>query len=283
MDPIWSQKSSVTRDFALLSAVIVFIAILTSIWVTYETYTDQSEKVSAEMEQEALRVERGLNTEILRASHLLEAIGRQLLQQETQDVTDIAQLLRSFDTSNDYYSVFLWVNEDLQAVTSSLQGVLDAPVDVSDRDYVIHSRSQPFRIQVGRPVQGRISDTLVIPMAMGLTDYTGKYIGSVTVSLDLRTMTSMVQEYVRNQEVGFAILDENLNMLTRSTRAETIIDTDFALEQLAHMQPQSGSSGVVTRPVLTSGNRIFLITVILRISLISYSPPMPASGARLTA
>lgn len=257
MDPIWSQKSSVTRDFALLSAVIVFIAILTSIWVTYETYTDQSEKVSAEMEQEALRVERGLNTEILRASHLLEAIGRQLLQQKSQSVTDIAQLLRSFDTSNDYYSVFLWVDDELQAVTSSLQGVLDAPVDVSDRDYVIQSRNQPFRIQVGRPVQGRISDTLVIPMAMGLTDYTGKYIGSVTVSLDLRTMTSMVQEYVRNQEVGFAILDENMNMLTRSTRAETIIDTDFALEKLAHRQLQPATSGAVTEPDLTSGNRIF--------------------------
>lgn len=257
MDPIWSQKSSVTRDFTLLSAVIVFIAILTSIWVTYETYTDQSRKISAEMEQEALRVERGLNGEIIRATHLLEAIGRQLLQQQSPSNTHIAQLLRSFDTNNDYYSVFLWVDEGGHVVTSSLQGVLENPVDISDRDYIIRSRSEPFRVQVGRPAAGRISNTMVIPMAMGLTDYTGKYIGSVTVSLDLQAVTALVQEYVRNQDVGFAVLDERYNLIALSPRAEKLLSSNHVQEQLAAMQPLPATSGTVTTPELTSSNRVF--------------------------
>lgn len=257
MDPIWSHKSSVTRDFALLSAVIVFIALLTSVWVSYETYTDQSRKVSAEMEQEALRIERGFHSELNRASYLLEAIGRQMLQRGNADLTQTAQTLRAFDTNNDYYSVFLWVDERLQAVTSSRQGVLETPIDLSDREYITRSRTEPFKIQVGKPVEGRISRTLVIPMAMGLTDYTGRYIGSVTLSLDLKAMTHVVQEYVRNQEVGFAVLDENLNLLTQDARAQKALADGHVLEQLAAMQLRQGGEGVVTQPSLVSSNREF--------------------------
>lgn len=257
MDHIWSQKSSVTRDFSLLSAVIVFIALLTSVWVTYETYTDQSRKVSAEMEQEALRIERGLTTEIERASYLLEAIGRQILQRGTQDKTIIAQMLRSFDTSSDYYSVFLWVDEDLRGVTSSRQGVLETPVDLSDRDYIHKSKAEPFKIQIGKPINGRISGKQVIPLSMGLTDYTGKYIGAVTLSLDLQALSANVQEYIRNQDVGFAILSENLNMLTGDNRAQQALSSDFVIGQMGLKPLARGSEGIITQPGLVANNRIF--------------------------
>lgn len=257
MDPIWNHKSSVTRDFALLSGVIIFIAILTSVWVTYETYTDQSRKVSAEMEQESLRIERGFNREVLRASYLLEAIGRQILQRGNGDINAIAQMLRSYDTGNDYYSVFLWIDENMQAVTSSRQGILETPIDLSDRDYIKRARSEPFKIQVGRPIEGRISETLVIPISMGLTDYTGKFIGSVTLSLDMAAMSRIVQEYVRNPEVGFAILNENASVLTRDPRAEKALATDYVVSQLETMQLRSGREGIVTQPGLFSSDRVF--------------------------
>lgn len=258
MDPIWSQKSSVTRDFALLSGVIVFIAILTSIWVTFETYTDQSRKLSAEMEQEALRIERGMTSEINRASYLLEAIGRQILQRGNSDVTVIAQMLRSFDTANDYYSVFLWVDEDLHAVTSSRQGILENPVDISDRDYIIRSQVEPFKIHVGQPIQGRVSNTLVIPMAMGLTDYTGRYMGSVTLSLDLQSMSRIVQEHVRNQDVGFALLNPNLNPLASDTKAEKLLAAPAVVQALENLNlDEVPNEGILTQPALFERNRVF--------------------------
>src|SRR5688572_14303575 len=142
MEHLWSQKSSVNRDFALLSAVIVFIALLTCAWVTYETYTDQSRKISAEMEQEVLRIERGLKVEIERASHLLEAIGRQILQRGTTDKTVIAQMLRSFDTNSDFFNIFVWVDEGMYAVTSSRQGIYDQPVDMRELTHIQQSKSE---------------------------------------------------------------------------------------------------------------------------------------------
>jgi two-component system, cell cycle sensor histidine kinase PleC len=257
MDHIWSQKSSVTRDFSLLSVVIVFIALLTSVWVTYETYTDQSHKIAAEMEQEALRIERGFTAEISRASYLLEAIGRQILQRGVTDATVIAQMLRSFDTSNDFYSVFLWVDADLRAVTSSRQGVLNPPVDLSDRAYVQKSKLEPFKIQVGRPIDGRISEKKVIPLSMGLTDYTGKYIGSVTLSLDLYALTASMRDYVRNSDIGYAILSDSLNPLAADIKAEKALKSQYVLNQLSLASIAQGREGMITRPSLTSGERIF--------------------------
>lgn len=258
MEQLWSQKSSVTRDFSLLSAVIVFIALLTSIWVTYETYTEQSTKISAELEQEALRIERGFQSEIERASYLLEAIGRQILQRGTEDKQVIAQMLRSFDTGSDYYSVFLWIDPDLQAVTSSRQGVLETPIDLSDRAYVQKSQTEPFKIQIGSPIDGRISDTRVIPLSMGLTDYTGRYIGTVTLSIDLGELTAMVQEYVRNPDIGFAILSErNLAILASDTRAQEALQSEHVVSQLGMRSLTRDSAGPVTRPSLLERERLF--------------------------
>lgn len=257
MDHIWSQKSSVTRDFSLLSAVIVFIALLTSIWVTYETYTDQSQKVSLEMEQEALRIEHGFNTEIKRASYLLESLGKQILQRGVNDETALAQMLRAFDTNSDYFNVFLWVNEDLQAVTSSRQGVLEHPIDLSDRQYALKSQSEPFKIHMGKPMNGRISNKMVIPLAMGLTDYTGKYIGTVTLSLDLRGLTAIVQDYMRNPDVGFAILSESMAVLAGDVRAKDALSSEYVINQMGLRPMVKGSYGIITQPTLVSSNRIF--------------------------
>ncbi|MCH2547905.1 MAG: hypothetical protein MK052_09905 [Alphaproteobacteria bacterium] len=257
MDHFWSQRSSVTRDFTLLSIVIVFIALLTSVWVTYETYIDQSQKVTTEIEQEAIRIERGMNGEITRASYLLEAIGRQIIQRGTIDKTVIAQMLRSFDTSSDYYSVFLWVDEDLKAVTSSRQGVLETPINFSDRIYIQKSKIEPFKIQVGKPIEGRVSNKMVIPLAMGLTDYTGKYIGSVTLSIDLRSLTDLVQEFVRNKDVGFAILSDELKVLSSDETAQHALEPEYVISKMSLRKPSQGTAGAVTMPNLVSSNRIF--------------------------
>lgn len=114
MQALWSHKTSVTRDFTVLSVVIVFIAVLASVWVAYETFVDQSRKIGHELETEAERIDRAFHSEIERASYLLEAIGRQIIQRGTNDKTIIAQMLRSYDTNNDFYSVFLWVDDNQQ-------------------------------------------------------------------------------------------------------------------------------------------------------------------------
>lgn len=257
MDPLWSHKSSVNRDFSVLSGVIVFIALLTSLWVAYEAFTDESKRISTQLEEEALRIDKALNLEISRASYVLESVGRQVIQRGVEDKTQIAQMLRAFDSNNEYYSVFLWVDDDLQAVTSSRQGVLDVPVDLSDRVYIQQSKQFPFHIQIGKPTQGRISETLVIPLAMGLTDHTGRYIGSVTLSIDLQNLTENVQEYLHNNDVGFTILSDSLSILANNRQGEKILESKSLMKQVDQRILQNYENSLLDKPTLFSSNRIF--------------------------
>lgn len=258
MDSIWSQKSSVNRDFSVLSGVIVFIALLTSLWVAYETFSDEAKRISSQLSDEAERIDKGFDSEIDRARYVLESVGRQIIQENTSDTTRIAQMLRAFDGNNEYYSVFLWVDSNLQAVTSSREGILANPVDLTDRPYIQQSKQQPFRIKIGQPTTGRISDRLVIPMAMGLTDQTGRFIGSVTLSIDVENLSNRIKGYIHNSRVSFTILNNDGVALSKENElSQGTTGGESLLERVRANIALKNENGFLKSPTLFSGNRVF--------------------------
>ncbi|MBM3618450.1 MAG: HAMP domain-containing protein, partial [Alphaproteobacteria bacterium] len=258
MDSIWSQKSSVNRDFSVLSGVIVFIALLTSLWVAYETFSDEAERISSQLSEEAGRIDKGFDSEIDRARYVLESVGRQIIQENTSDKTRIAQMLRAFDGNNEYYSVFLWVDSNLQAVTSSREGILNEPIDLADRPYIQQSKQQPFRIKIGQPSTGRISERMVIPMAMGLTDQTGRFIGSVTLSIDIENLSNRIKGYIHNPRVSFSILNSEGIALSNDDELSKGEAADEALlERVRANIALKNENGFLKSPTLFSRNRVF--------------------------
>ena len=77
MNILWT-KPSLSRDFALLSGLIVFILLMVSVWVTVETYQAHSDRIIKQMEGEATRVDRAMIIEIERASYLKTPWGVRL-------------------------------------------------------------------------------------------------------------------------------------------------------------------------------------------------------------
>lgn len=256
MDPIWSQKSSINRDFTVLSGVIIFIALLTSLWVAYEAFSDETKRMSAQLEAEALRIDKGFDAEIARAAYVLESIGRQVIQTGTQDKLRIAQIMRAFDNNNAHYSAFLWLDDELQVVTSSRQGILDTPIDLADRTYLQLSRQYPFRIQVGKPTQGRISERMILPIAMGLADETGRFIGTVSLSVDLNALTRNIEDHIHTPNVGYALLTDSLLPLAHEEVGANVIASKEIMGQIDQRIIKNAPNGLVQIPTLFSGNRL---------------------------
>jgi signal transduction histidine kinase len=67
-------QPSLSRDFALLSVFIIFILVLASIWVTFETYGNYEKDVAKQMEREALRLDRGLIVEIEQLAYEIQRL-----------------------------------------------------------------------------------------------------------------------------------------------------------------------------------------------------------------
>lgn len=241
-------QPSLNRDFALLSLFIVFILVMVSAWVTYETFNNYEKDAVAQMESEALRLDRGLIVEIENASYILESVGRQI-QATTDKPENIAQLFFSFaKTESPKRAIFSWVNKDQLISVSNNLGVLDKPIDVSDRDYVKKSIAEPWKVHIGRPIEGRLSHTWVLPLSLGLTDKNGTYMGSVIVALDTESLGNDISRGIKDSGIRFAITNLSLTLLTQSPSAAKFFTEHFDLTRLSAMNFDTTPSGQYSRP-----------------------------------
>lgn len=242
----WTQPS-LSRDFALLSAAVFCVLFLVSMWVTFVTYSHHTERIASELKTESNRIELTLASEMESANYLLTAIGRQIIVNNARDLVELAQILKSFDAKDQIYAIFNWINEDQKITVSSSRGILDKPIDVSDRDYVKKAFIDPWRMHIGRPIEGRVSGRWVIPVAMGFTDYTGKFIGTLIISLDISELTEQVSTLVKRDGISFAIISKTLIPLTQVSTDKDFISKNFPAQKLVNIDYVKNPDGLISQ------------------------------------
>ena len=250
-------QPSLSRDFALLSLFIAFILVLVSIWVAFETYGNYEKDVIKQMESEALRLDRGLIVEIENAAYILESVGRQI-QATSDDSNNIAQLFFSFaKAEGPKRSVFSWVNKEQMITVSNNLGVLDKPIDVSDRDYVKKSIAEPWKVHIGRPIEGRLSRAWILPLSLGLTDKNGTYLGSVIVALDTEALGNDIGRSMKDSGIRFAITNMSLTLLTQSAAATKFFSENFDVNRLAKVDFDKTTAARYSSASLFDRTRIY--------------------------
>jgi signal transduction histidine kinase len=252
----WAQPS-LSRDFALLSAVILFVLVLISGWITYRTYEKHSERIAIEMEKEAFRIEQMLATELSNANYMLSSLGRQIIIDPNRDYTKLAQSLKSFDSKGHIYSILSWTNPDKKLVVSSNKGVLEEPVDISDRDFVQQAATDSWRMHIGKPIEGRVSGKWVIPVAMGITDYTGKFIGIISLSIDIGILTEEIRNLVKRDGISFAIVSKSLVPLTEVSDIKNFISDNFPTQKLTNIDFEKEPAGLISKAGIIRGEGIY--------------------------
>lgn len=252
----WAQPS-LSRDFALLAVAILFVLFLITTWISYSTYAKHSEHVMSQLEEESQRIERLLADDVENAGYLLTSLGRQIILNKDRDLTEIAHILKSFDSRGYLYSVFSFVGSNEKILVSSNRGILDDPVDISDRDYVKMAMNEPWKAQIGRPIEGRVSGRWIIPVIMGITDYTGKFIGSVLISMDINTMTNQISRIVKRDGQEFAIISKSLIPLTQVSEDKDFINNNFPSETLANIDFAAKPTGLIARGNLFLGSNTY--------------------------
>lgn len=252
----WAQPS-LSRDFALLSLAILFILCIISAWVTFSTYTIHSEHITADLEKESIRIERTLATEMENANYILTALGKQIAVDPDRNLVRMAHMLKSFASKGYVYTLFSWVNPQQQLVVSSNKGVLDNPIDISDRDYVKQAAVDPWKMAIGRPVEGRASGRWIIPVAMGLTDATGKFIGTIMISIDINTLSDQISTLVHREGISFAVVSKTLIPLTQVSDDKDFINDYFPLDKLADINFVQNPHGTIVRGSILWGTGIY--------------------------
>jgi signal transduction histidine kinase len=250
-------QPSLSRDFALLSLLILLILVVVSIWVAFETFKNYERGIIKQLESEALRLDRGLIVEIENAAYILESVGRQI-QATTNDSDNIAQLFFSFaKAEGPKRAIFSWVNKEQLITVSNNLGVLEKPIDVSDRDYVKKSIAEPWKVHIGRPIEGRLSHTWILPLSLGLTDKNGTYLGSVIVALDAESLGNDISRSMKDSGIRFAITNLSLTLLTQSPAAKKFFNDHFDLDKLAQLDFEAKPAGQYSRASLFNRKQIY--------------------------
>lgn len=204
------QRTGLSRDFALVSGVVFFFLLLFALWVTVNSYEKHSEEMSVRMQAEATRIDHLLSLEIDRAGHLLESLARQITHIGPENGQEIAALLRSFDHDGVGVNLFAWAGEDQQIMISSQQGMLAQRIDISDRDYIKKSIIEPWKVQIGRPIRGRLSGRDVIPISLGVQDVNDKYRGAVLASIDVQGLAKEFKASMQLKELDYTVMTKGL-------------------------------------------------------------------------
>ncbi|MCI5049996.1 MAG: hypothetical protein MRY32_06655 [Rickettsiales bacterium] len=250
-------KPSLYRDFALLSVLIVFILFLVSVWVSYETFEDHAKSVIKQLENEAVRIDRALIIEIERTSYLLESVARQMRYSGTTS-DNITNLFTSFEKKDgDKKSGFFWADSNQEIVLSAHQGEVEKPVSVSDRDYMKKAITAPWKVHIGHPIRGRVSEKWVMPLAIGLTDDDGHFLGAVIYSLDVGSFNRELQNVIKQDGISFAITNLAFTLLTEQANEPNFFGTYFSLPRLAKINFNTSTNGVYSQGHLLRAGDIF--------------------------
>ncbi len=252
-------RPSLSRDFIVLSMLVLLVLALASVWVAYVSYEEHSDKTITLLENEAVRIDRTLIVEIKNASYLLESLGRQISQYGPDKREQVSRLLRSFNDDTGMDNTFIWINATQQITVSSNQGILSKPVDVSDRDYVKKSLAEPWKVQIGRPVMGRVSEQWVLPVAMGLTDFDGRHLGVILISLGIDALTKEINADIQHHGVHFAILSKTLTPLTNAERHTSQEMNALPIEELNDIDFDKNPNGIISRANLFVRNEGYVL------------------------
>ena len=251
-------QPSLSRDFTLLSVFILFILLLVSAWVAKESIDNYHREVQKEMESEAVRLDRALIVEVENASYILESLGRQIQATGPENQAQIAQLYFSFaKTASEKHSIFSWATKDQMLTVSSNLGVLKDPIDVSDRDYIKKSIAEPWKMHIGRPIDGRLSQKWVLPISLGITDNNGTYVGTVVIALDTQIMTDDVRRTLKDPNIGFAITNLSLSVLTKNPSSNDFFNATFDPQKLQAIDFDSHPSGEYSRGSIFGNDTVY--------------------------
>ena len=241
-----STRPSLSRDFAMLSVIILLGAVMLSLWVAYTIYEDHAEKTITLLENETVRIDRSLIVQIKNAAYILESFGRQIGQHGADDREHTARLFRSYTNESMQGDVFSWVDPAQRVTVSSNRGVIKKPVDVSDRDYVKLALAEPWVVQIGRPILGRVSEKWVLPLSIGVTDEDGSHAGIVVLSLNVDSLTNEIRSDIKKSGIHFAILSKTLLPLTERENDEQAI-SEMPMEALSIIDFTTSPSGILSQ------------------------------------
>jgi len=210
-------------EFILFATIIACVVIGLTLYYAQMAQSQYKESIKHHLESQAGRVERSFSDTIDHTQYVMEMMNARI-KLKPDDLEYIDNILSKFQTTPNSsnllaWTIFSWVDKNYQTTVDALYGIMDEPFDLSTRDYMPLTKSDPGEIHLGKPVFGATSKRWIIPAGLGVNDENGKYAGAMTIGFDINQITLRLHQSVTESKIQFAIIDSDFNVILKSSES----------------------------------------------------------------
>jgi len=215
----WQIK--ISRSFILFLILFGFVTLFLSIKIFYKDYSKARKVVFKDLEYQSQRVKANFEDAIKYSQSNMGYIADQIVSHGKLDELFIKKLLESYKLPDHKvleFSTFSWVNKNHKLVISSNSGFHSGEnLDLSKRDYIPKTISEPKKIHLGNMVTGIYSKKWSIPAGYGVVDKNNNYLGAVVIGFVIDGLKNRLSETISSKNIYFAILQLNGDIVTSNS------------------------------------------------------------------
>jgi two-component system sensor histidine kinase ChiS len=249
------RRHSLANDFIFMVSLFVSTIILLAVLFTFYLHNSYNKEKNTNLVAKAKRIEYSLTESFDYVSNLLKFFGHEILKLETLDPVLITKVLRGDLVSEAVvkrlfsWTVFDWIDSDNRLVLNTSLGEVDKAADMSHRSYVQAAPREPWVLNFSSPDIGIKSGQWVIPAGMGVTDESGKYLGTVALGFDINNLTRKLEQDTANATFSYIVLTDEYKIVTASADNQIERTSDFYLKALADSNLFTKEKGFLERQI----------------------------------
>jgi len=246
------------RAFFEGSLVIFFTSAVAAlaliIWFGFHLINIEKHKIQTALEMEATRLERAFADRVEHTFALIQNINSQI-SKNPQSKNHINAVLEKFKTTPELsdtfsWTIFSWSNVQNKIIVDATYGIMTQPYDLSDRDYMPLTKSEPLKFHLGQPVLGSTSKQWMIPGGVGAVDKNGDYIGATTIGFAIDSLSRSLHKALQNSNVSFELFDAQNHAILHANHcsfgASNMIKKEDAVMQKLENDAQKNEFGMAS-------------------------------------
>lgn len=215
---ILSRSPSLLTSFLFYTKLVLVGVLFFAGIFTWQVYSHEEERIIQTLGVEAERLDKELAQSFDYVAYMGENLSRQITSMEHVDLDEVNRLLAWFNTEEGAqsiltYTLFSWAGPDDLIVVSGQKGVLDEPMDISDRCYVKDKKQNVGKLVICDPDFGKLSRRWILPAGMGVLSRNGEYRGTIVLAIDLGSVALKLERTLRAEGLTYAILTPDFKRL----------------------------------------------------------------------
>lgn len=241
------KKNTLRTDHFIAAAIILsFFVVCVASFHLWQAYKTQSHVRTQRITLQAEKLSAELNDTLDYVTNVLKFLGDKIAPTKGRDLDAISRIFNNQYVTNknisDFFSWtgFDWTTPDDMLVVSTMHGVMSKPLDMSFRHYVKEALVAPGILHFDPPSQGKTSHQWVIPAGLGVTNQNKKYLGLISIGLNIAELGKRLEKSLTNSGLQFILLDQNL---------DTIYASNVPMDDLSLLQARIKSDVINSFPV----------------------------------